>query len=297
MSNGIYAGITNAGTITEALNIFGPFRDEVGGALTLMGPLGQNIFTVAQTGSVTYQTPLHATGLYVDSAYSTTPAITLEENGSTFRCNVNCAYNLAVTGNIQGPTIDALTARSSATPWTSYFTDWQSTQQYYRVGVWTADQGGEMLRLSIVTCSNTYLLSSTLGSAPIPSDTEIIVYFHTGDGTRNLGVTGNVTSRANACYGYGWGVHVSGYGPPLGVFVAPNRDNSSLYEFWVLLERYSGKPLVTAATTALWNPSFAGPAAALPSTGWIQLPLSPLYHGYSSTRSYVKVPLTTTAVF
>jgi hypothetical protein len=131
----------------------------------------------------------------------------------------------------------------------------------------------------------------------MPQEYEVVVYFHTGDGTKTLPVTGNTTGSANACMGYGWGVHTSGYGPPLGVFVAPSPSDSTVYEFWVLLAPYSGRPLVTAASTAQWTPSLAGPAAALPTTGYIQLPLSPVYHGYSSTRSYVKVPPSTNAVF
>jgi hypothetical protein len=290
LSNGIYSGITNAGTATEALSIFGPFRDEVGGALTLLGPLGQNIFTVTNA-QVTYQAPLHATGLYVDSAYSTTPAITLEENGSTFRCNVNCAYNLSVTGNIQGPTIDALTARSSATPWTSSFTNWQQTQQYYRVGVLTADQGGEMLRLSVIACGYTYLLSIPPSTTPLTQPYEIVLYFFTGDGSKTIPVTGNTSGQANTCMGFGWGTHTSNYKPPLGVFVAPTPGNTSRYEFWVSLALYSGRPLVTASTTAQWTPSLAGPSSALPTTGWLQLQLYPVMHGGTTTTSGVKVPL------
>ena len=117
-----------------------------------------------------------------------------------------------------------------------------------------------------------------------------MVYFFTGDGTKAIPVTGNASGQSTTCMGFGWGTHTSAYKPPLGIYVAPTPGNTSRYEFWVSLALYSGKPLVEASTTAQWTPSFAGPAPALPTTGWLQLQLVPVMHGGTTSTNGVKVP-------
>jgi hypothetical protein len=181
---------------------------------------------------------------------------------------------------------------SSQSPWVSQFTNWNYTVSYYQLGVWTAPQGGELLKLDIVACGSTYLamLQTSNGAyAPAAQPWHVTVLFHTGStGSPTVPTVNNgLTTPTATCPGYGWGYHVSGWRPPWGgIYVVPNPQNAQQFTFYARLDAYSGKPLITATTTAYWTPSFAGPLDALPNTGWVPLLLSPLQHGRSSASSY-----------
>jgi hypothetical protein len=191
---------------------------------------------------------------------------------------------------------------SSASPWVSQFTSWTTYVQYYQLGYWVASQGGEILKLDIVACGDTYLAMLRNASGvyvPAVQPWHVTVLFHTGStGAPTVPtVNSGLTTPTAVCRGYGWGYHVSPYRPPWGgVYVVPDPLNSLRFTFYARLDAYSGKPMVTATTTAVWYPQFAGPFDALPETGWVPLMLSPVQHGKSSSASYVVVNNNTQAL-
>jgi hypothetical protein len=217
------------------LNVFN--AGSIGGDLQVSGSLRAASLTTSGSASVNNLTALGQANL---------------SGGATV---ANVGLNGILTVNLGGAiqTSGTTNAFTLPSPVRYSFSNWSSGLQYYRLGVWTADQGGKVIKLSVVTCNNGYNFHSGGNTTSNPVVAETTILFHTSNGGDFVGVVGNTGFIPNRCWGWGWAYSIHACRQIAGVYVAPNGVDRTKFEFWVALNGYCGAPLVEASTSELWS--------------------------------------------
>ena len=158
-------------------------------------------------------------------------------------------------------------------------------------GKWTADKGGNVIKLTVGSCNNGYSFKSGGNTTSNPVVAKTTILFHTGNNSDFVGVVGNTGFIPNRCYGWGWAYSMHACRQVAGVYVCPDPTNRTKFEFWVSLYGYSGAPLVEASTTAVWERSVTA-QASLPSTGYVPLQVATASTTLTPGNTYTNNPPT-----
>jgi hypothetical protein len=252
-----------AGSLTLGSMSAGPSGATFRAPVTFTGPVTANYIGSEQI----------AADALLSNSLSVVGALDVGANGSIVRTPLGIQGSTTLTGSFRcygTGTIDNLSAANATlfgvtlngplqvgtlgslpTPVKYTILDWAPGLRYYRLGIWTAPQNGRVLKLTVVSCTSGYNFDSGGNTTRNPVVAETVILFHSSNNVDSVPVVGNTDFATNACYGWGWAYSIHALIQIPGVYVAPDPNDRSKFEFWVALNGYSGHPLVEASTSGV----------------------------------------------
>jgi hypothetical protein len=240
------------------------------------GPTGDISRTLGPTGATG---PPGATG-----AFQTNYPGTITASRFSATTQLNSPIGDFGTINVGGQdvylqTLTLINNRSVSSTYLSSSVD--GNFRYVHLGAFTAPTGGVVLKLHFVVCAG-FNIGDAVTTAGVTNQIsqilDLCIYFYTSNAGDKV-VLGSAPTQT-VLRGFGWCTSTHTAQTPFSVFVTTTgvaaTTGSQTYDFYVLCQPFIGSPMVTAATTGLWqaDPYGAQASSLARPAGAIKLPVA-----------------------